>query len=111
MKIDAVFAGPVPQLYDRYLGPILFQPFAEALAERLTEADRAILETASGTGIITSVVAAKLPQSTILATDLNPAMLEVAAEKVKAGHLTCKRMRSPYPSPPFHSMWCSAGSA
>jgi ubiquinone/menaquinone biosynthesis C-methylase UbiE len=88
MKIDAVFAGPVPQLYDRYLGPILFQPFAEALAERLTEADRAILETASGTGIITSVVAAKLPQSTILATDLNPAMLEVAADKVKAGHLT-----------------------
>jgi ubiquinone/menaquinone biosynthesis C-methylase UbiE len=88
MKIDAVFAGPVPQLYDRYLGPILFQPFADAVAERLTEADCAILETASGTGIITCAVAAKLPQSTILATDLNPAMLEVAAEKVKAGNLT-----------------------
>jgi SAM-dependent methyltransferase len=88
MEIDSVFAGPVPQLYDRYLGPILFQPFAEAIADRLSVADRAILETASGTGIITKLVAAKLPQSIILATDLNPAMLEVGAEKVQAGNLT-----------------------
>ena len=45
------------------LGPILFQPFAEVVAERLGKADRAILETAAGTGIVTRAIAAALPQS------------------------------------------------
>ena len=40
METDKVFAGAVPQVYDRDLGPILFQPFAEAVAERLGDADR-----------------------------------------------------------------------
>ena len=35
METDTVFAGPIPQLYDRHLGPILFQPYALAMAERL----------------------------------------------------------------------------
>jgi ubiquinone/menaquinone biosynthesis C-methylase UbiE len=88
METDKVFAGPVPQLYDRHLGPILFQPFAEAMAERLGEADRTILETAAGTGIVTRAVAVALPESTIVATDLNQAMLDVAAEKSRADRLT-----------------------
>jgi ubiquinone/menaquinone biosynthesis C-methylase UbiE len=112
MTTDAVFTGPVPQLYDRYLGPILFQPFAEAVAERLSEADRAILETASGTGIITGVLAAKLPQSTILATDLNPAMLEVAAGKVQAANLTWQQADAqalPVASGSFDVVLCGFG--
>jgi len=88
METDKVFAGPVPQLYDRYLGPILFQPFAEVVAERLGKTDRAILETAAGTGIVTHAIAAALPQSSILATDLNQAMLDVAAAKTSAADLT-----------------------
>ena len=63
METDKVFAGAVPQVYDRDLGPILFQPFAEAVAERLGDADRAILETAAGTGIVTRAIAAALPRS------------------------------------------------
>ncbi len=85
METDRVFAGPVPQLYDRHLGPILFQPFAEVIAGRLDRADRAILETAAGTGIVTRAIAAALPHSTVLATDLNQAMLDVAAERMPAG--------------------------
>ena len=85
METDKVFAGPVPQLYERHLGPILFQPFAEAVAERAGESDGVILETAAGTGIVTRAVAARVPQSTIVATDLNQAMLDVAAERTAAG--------------------------
>jgi ubiquinone/menaquinone biosynthesis C-methylase UbiE len=92
MDTDKVFAGPVPQLYDRYLGPILFQPFAELVAERLGEADRAILETAAGTGIVTRAMAAALPQSSILATDLNQAMLDVAANQTQAGNVTWQQV-------------------
>ena len=87
METDKVFAGPVPQLYERHLGPILFQPFADAVAERLDKADTAILETAAGTGIVTRAIAAALPQSSILATDLNQAMLDVAADKTRAGNV------------------------
>jgi ubiquinone/menaquinone biosynthesis C-methylase UbiE len=87
METDQVFAGPVPQLYDRHLGPILFQPFAQVIAERLSEADRDILETAAGTGIVTRAIAAAMPQSAILATDFNQAMLDVAAGKTQAGDL------------------------
>ena len=85
METDKVFAGPVPQLYDRHLGPVLFQPFAEAIAERLRETDRAILETAAGTGIVTRAMTRALPGSTIVATDLNQAMLDVAAGKAPDG--------------------------
>ena len=60
METDKVFAGPVPQLYDRHLGPILFQPFAEVVAERLGRTDRDILETAAGTGIVTRAISAAL---------------------------------------------------
>jgi ubiquinone/menaquinone biosynthesis C-methylase UbiE len=112
MEIDTVFAGPVPQIYDRYLGPLLFQPFAEAVAERLSVADRAILETASGTGIITRVVAAKLPQSVILATDLNPAMLEVAAESLQAGNLKWQQADAqslPVDAASFDAVLCGFG--
>ena len=65
MEADTLFAGPVPQLYDRHLGPILFQPYALAMAERLGQADRDILETAAGTGIVTRAIMAALPHSTI----------------------------------------------
>jgi ubiquinone/menaquinone biosynthesis C-methylase UbiE len=81
MESDKVFAGPVPQLYERHLGPILFQPFADAIAERVGANDRMILETAAGTGIVTRALAAAAPQSAIVATDLNQAMLDVAAER------------------------------
>lgn len=87
MQTDTVFAGPVPQLYDRHLGPILFQPFADVIAERIGAGDRQILETAAGTGIVTHAMAAKAPASAILATDLNQAMLDVAAAKRGGGRV------------------------
>ena len=85
MQTDKIFAGPVPELYDRHMGPILLQPFAEVVAGRLGAADRDILETAAGTGILTRAIAAALPASRIIATDLNQAMLDVAAARMPAG--------------------------
>jgi hypothetical protein len=32
---DRLFAGSIPQLYERYLVPLLFQPCAEDLAQRV----------------------------------------------------------------------------
>jgi hypothetical protein len=50
-----VFKHSTPELYDRYMGPLLFAPYAEhVVAKRvaLLRPER-ILETAAGTGILT----------------------------------------------------------
>ena len=80
---DVVFAGSIPALYDRYLGPLLFAPYGEELAARLSELKSgALLETAAGTGIVTEVLARRLPRDVrIVASDLNQAMIDHAAAK------------------------------
>jgi SAM-dependent methyltransferase len=82
---DTVFAGSIPGLYDRYLGPLLFQPYAEEVARRVRAfMPGHVLETAAGTGIVTEALHQALPDAEIIATDLNPAMLEVAAQRVRS---------------------------
>lgn len=83
MNSDSAFAGSIPALYDRCLGPLLFAPYARDMAERiLALAPRDVLETAAGTGIVTQAVAEALPAVRIVATDLNADMLAVARDKV-----------------------------
>jgi SAM-dependent methyltransferase len=79
--IDKLFAGSIPALYEKYLVPLIFQPYADDLAARLSERPPArLLEIAAGTGVVTRAMAAALPSSTtIVATDLNQAMLDHAA--------------------------------
>lgn len=81
MRNDTVFAGAVPALYERHLGLVLFAPFAAALAGRLAGGD--ILETAAGTGMVTRAILAAHPGARVTATDLNQAMLDVAAAQVR----------------------------
>ena len=82
---DTAFSGSIPALYDRCLGPLLFEPYARDLAERVAAiAPRRILETAAGTGIVTAAIVREVPDAEIVATDLNEAMLAVAAERVRS---------------------------
>jgi ubiquinone/menaquinone biosynthesis C-methylase UbiE len=79
----AEFTGSIPAAYDRYLGPMLFQPYAEELAARLhVDKNGSILELACGTGILTRVLRTQLPSTVKLtATDLNEPMFRHAAAK------------------------------
>jgi ubiquinone/menaquinone biosynthesis C-methylase UbiE len=82
---DAAFAGSIPALYDRYMGPLLFEPHARDIAARAAAlGPRRILETAAGTGIVTEALARALPDAEIVATDLNQPMLDVAAGRVRS---------------------------
>jgi ubiquinone/menaquinone biosynthesis C-methylase UbiE len=86
---DAEFSGSIPALYDRCLGPLLFEPYARDIAERVAAiAPRRILETAAGTGIVTAAMVREIPDAEIVATDLNEAMLAVAAERVRSPMVT-----------------------
>jgi SAM-dependent methyltransferase len=71
------FVGSVPENYDRYLGPLLFQPFADDLAGRLpVRPGLRVLEVACGTGRVTRRLLERLAGTgTIVATDLNEAMM------------------------------------
>jgi len=77
------FSGSIPAAYDRYLGPILFQPYAEDLATRLPVNNTgSVLELACGTGILTRVLRTHLPSKVkLIATDLNEPMFRQAAAK------------------------------
>jgi ubiquinone/menaquinone biosynthesis C-methylase UbiE len=65
------------------MGPFLFEPYAEDIAARVkTLGPSSILETAAGTGIVTEKLRDILPpRGRLLATDLGPAMLALAAPK------------------------------
>jgi hypothetical protein len=48
---DTIFAGSIPALYDKYLGPLIFQPYADDLAKRLSNLNAGrVLETAAAAG-------------------------------------------------------------
>lgn len=83
---DRVFGGSIPEIYDRYLVPLIFEPYAADLAVRLTGlAPRDVLEIAAGTGVVTRVLARALPAARIVATDLNQAMLDWAVARGGVG--------------------------
>jgi SAM-dependent methyltransferase len=78
---DKVFAGSIPGIYERYLVPLIFEPYAADLARRVAALNVSnVLELAAGTGVVTRALAAATSSSTsIIATDLNQAMLDEAA--------------------------------
>jgi ubiquinone/menaquinone biosynthesis C-methylase UbiE len=78
------FVGSIPELYNRHLGPVIFEPFAEDLAARVnTPPGGALLEIACGTGVLTRRLLERRAKNVrIVATDLNPAMIEVAHASV-----------------------------
>lgn len=84
MNSDVVFDGSIPEAYDRYLGPLLFEPFAALLAWRLAKLrPRKVLEVAAGTGILTRRLLEVLPaRSRLTVTDLNEPMLNHARHKI-----------------------------
>ena len=77
---DRVFAGAVPRIYDQYLVPLIFQPYATDMAARVKRVSPSrVLEIACGTGIVTRALATALPDgASITATDLNQPMLDYA---------------------------------
>jgi SAM-dependent methyltransferase len=79
--IDKVFAGSIPKLYETHLVPLIFAPYAEDLKQRIaTMGATRILEIAAGTGVVTRALASiATGESSIVATDLNQAMLDEAA--------------------------------
>src|SRR5690349_9605798 len=83
LESDKVFAGSVPENYDRYMVPLIFAPYAADLAQRAASfSPAAVLEIAAGTGVVTRALAPKLASDAdYIVTDLNQPMLDYAASR------------------------------
>jgi ubiquinone/menaquinone biosynthesis C-methylase UbiE len=110
------FAGTIPELYDRHLGPVIFEPYAADLARRVAviHIDGPVLETACGTGILTRQLRAHLsPATRLVATDLNEPMLDYARAKLGGAEHTDWRQADaaalPFPPASFAAVVCQFG--
>ncbi len=83
LETDKVFAGSVPENYDRYMVPLIFEPYALDLARRTALfSPSAVLETAAGTGVVARALASSLSSdASYVVTDLNQPMLDYAASR------------------------------
>jgi SAM-dependent methyltransferase len=77
------WSGSMSEAYERWLAPIVFEPFAADLARRAAARQpRRVLEVAAGTGVVTRRLRSALPSAQIIATDLNEAMVEFGQRTV-----------------------------
>ena len=112
---DKLFAGSIPEIYDRFFVPLLFEAYASDLAERLARVKpRDVLETAAGTGVVTRAIAARLPADAhIVATDLNQPMLDLAAtrqaEDRRIDWRQADALRLPFEDQAFDAVVCQFG--
>jgi SAM-dependent methyltransferase len=111
---DKVFAGSIPKLYEKYLVPMIFEPYAVDLVNRLASKSLGrVLEIAAGTGVVTRKMASVLPESvSIVATDLNQAMLDLASgigTRRPVEWRQADAMQLPFPDGTFDAVVCQFG--
>lgn len=111
------FDGSIPENYDTYLGPMLFEFSAKDLAKRVGQKlpeNSKVLEIACGTGISTQYLREALPENTsIMATDLQEGMLKIAKEKrgdlKNVEYQTADALDLPFENETFDAVACQFG--
>ncbi|WP_447919190.1 class I SAM-dependent methyltransferase [Achromobacter aegrifaciens] len=111
---DHVFTGSIPQFYQQYMVPLIFQAYAVDLARRAAALrPTTVLEIAAGTGVVTRQLADKLPAgTTIVATDLNRAMLDQAEGLGTSRAVTWRQadaLQLPFEDQAFDAVVCQFG--
>lgn len=112
---DRIFAGSIPQLYEQYMVPLIFEPYAAGLARRIAlRQPSRVLEIAAGTGVVTRQLARSLlPAVAIVASDLNQPMLDHAAAIGTARGVEWRQadaMQLPFPDEAFDVVVCQFGA-
>lgn len=111
---DSLFAGSVPETYERLLVPLIFESCAEDVANRLQRVEPGdVLEIAAGTGVVTRAIARALPRARIVATDLNQPMLDRAVLRQPSGDRISWRQADaqalPFADATFDAVVCQFG--
>lgn len=112
---DKNFTGSIPDIYDEFLVPLIFESYADDMAQRVARAaPGAVLETAAGSGVVTRALAPLLAQDArYVVTDLNPPMLDRAASQQPDGdRITWQQadaMALPFADGAFDAVCCQFG--
>jgi ubiquinone/menaquinone biosynthesis C-methylase UbiE len=112
---DKLFAGSIPEIYDRFLVPLIFESYALDLAKRIAiTGTHDVLEIAAGTGVLTRALASRLPaHARIVATDLNQPMLDHAAARQPGGDRIAWKQADalalPFADQSFDTVTCQFG--
>jgi ubiquinone/menaquinone biosynthesis C-methylase UbiE len=112
---DTEFVGSIPELYDSYLVPLIFESYADDLANRIAElSPKSVLEIAAGSGVVSRSVAPRLStDAQYVVTDLNQPMLDHAASKQgKDARITWQKADAqnlPFESELFDVVLCQFG--
>ncbi len=114
-ETDKLFAGSIPENYDRYMVPLIFESYAEDIARRAARlSPSAVLETAAGSGVVTRALAPRLsPDASYVVTDLNQPMLDHAAARQAAdGRISWRKADAqalPFENAAFDLVCCQFG--
>jgi ubiquinone/menaquinone biosynthesis C-methylase UbiE len=114
-EIDKVFAGSIPEIYDTYLVPLIFESFAADLAGRAAALKPgSVLETAAGSGVVTRALTPKLAaDARYVVTDLNQPMLDRAVKRqtpdTRIEWKQADALKLPLPDKSFDVVCCQFG--
>jgi ubiquinone/menaquinone biosynthesis C-methylase UbiE len=111
---DKLFAGSIPEIYQRLLVPLIFESQARDLAGRIASTDPGdVLEIAAGTGALTRAIASRLaPHAHLVATDLNQPMLDHAMAQSHDGRIEWRQadaLALPFEEQSFDVVACQFG--
>jgi len=112
---NALFSGSIADAYHRHLGPLIFDEYARELSARAeVPVGGKVLEIACGTGILTNHLRRALKGSAnLVATDLNPMMVDAAKANVGNGggidYREADGTALPFDDETFDAVFCQFG--
>ena len=108
---ERLWVDSMPEAYERWLAPTVFQPFARDLARRVSaRAPHRVLELAAGTGVLTRELVAAVASAEVTATDLNDAMVDFGRRQAPgAAWRQADAMALPFDAGQFDVVACQFG--
>jgi ubiquinone/menaquinone biosynthesis C-methylase UbiE len=107
------FERTIPEVYEQYLGPYLYEPYSEYVCSRIIGNPRHVLEIGVGSGRLTNHLVKQISmEAKITAIDINPNMLDLARQKVNAANVefeVADAQELPFPDNSFDLVICQFG--
>ncbi len=107
------FEKTIPGVYEKYLGPYLYEPYSVYVTSIIKGNPKQILEIGVGSGRLTNHISKKIgDDAKLTAIDINPNMLEIAKNKVTSANVefhVADAQYLPFPDNNFDCVVCQFG--